>query len=62
MYETVLERLPRWVFGQFYGSAKYVGNFFGQRICSYVGEPENLGQGWTHKPRAQIKSSIEEGQ
>ena len=31
--------------------------FLGQRICSYVGELENLGQGWKYKPRAQIKSS-----
>ena len=31
--------------------------FLGQRICSYVGELESLGQGWKHKPRAQIKSS-----
>ena len=27
MYETVLERFPRWVFGEFYRSAKYVRNF-----------------------------------
>ena len=28
MYETVvLERLPRWGFGEFYRSAKYVRNF-----------------------------------
>ena len=27
MYETVLERFPRWVFGEFYWSAKYVRNF-----------------------------------
>ena len=31
--------------------------FLAQRICSYVGELESLGQGWKHKPRAQIKSS-----
>ena len=31
--------------------------FLGQRICSYVGELESLGQVWKHKPRAQIKSS-----
>ena len=29
----------------------------GKRICSYVGELESQGQGWKHKPRAQIKSS-----
>ena len=29
----------------------------GQRICSYVGELESLGQEWKHKPRGQIKSS-----
>ena len=28
--------------------------FLAQRICSYVGELESLGQGWKHKPRAQI--------
>ena len=27
MYETVLERFPRWVFGEFYRSLKYVRNF-----------------------------------
>ena len=27
MNETVLERFPRWVFGEFYRSAKYVRNF-----------------------------------
>ena len=26
MYETVLERFRRWVFGEFYRSAKYVRN------------------------------------
>ena len=26
-YETVFEHFPRWVFGEFYWSAKYVGNF-----------------------------------
>ena len=31
--------------------------FLGQRICSYVGELESLGQEWKYKPRAQIKSS-----
>ena len=45
MYETVLELFPRWVFGEFYRSAKYVRNFLGQRIRSHVGEPESLGQG-----------------
>ena len=38
---------PRWVFGEFYD----------QRICSYVGELESVGQEWKHKPRVQIKSS-----
>ena len=27
MYETVLERFPRWVFGEFYRNLKYVRNF-----------------------------------
>ena len=27
MYKTVLERLPRWVFGEFYRRAKHVRNF-----------------------------------
>ena len=27
MYETVLERFPRWVFGEFYRSLKFVRNF-----------------------------------
>ena len=27
MYETVLERFLRWVFGEFYRSLKYVRNF-----------------------------------
>ena len=27
LYETVLERFPRWVFGEFYRSLKYVRNF-----------------------------------
>ena len=27
MYETVLERFRRWVFGEFYRSAKYVRTF-----------------------------------
>ena len=31
--------------------------FLGQRICSYVGELESMGQEWKHKPRVQIKSS-----
>ena len=31
--------------------------FLGQRICSYVGELESVGQEWKHKPRVQIKSS-----
>ena len=31
--------------------------FLGKLICSYVGELESQGQGWKHKPRAQIKSS-----
>ena len=31
--------------------------FLGQRICSYVGELESMGQEWKHKPCVQIKSS-----
>ena len=48
MYETVLDRFPRWVFGEFYRILKNVRNvetFLDQRICSYVGELESLGQG-----------------
>ena len=58
VYETGLERFPRWVFGEFYRSAKLMfESFLAQRICSYVGEPESLWEGWKHKPCAQIKSS-----
>ena len=32
-------------------------SFLAQRICSYVGEPESLWEGWKQKPRTQIKSS-----
>ena len=46
MYKTVLERFPRWVFGEFYRSGKYVGNFpraTHTAVCSYVGELESVG-------------------
>ena len=68
MYETVLERFPGWVFGEFYRSLRYeilfenhilyekvisikiiissmFATFLGERICSYLGELESLGQG-----------------
>ena len=32
--------------------------FLAQRVCSYVGELESLGQRWKHKPRAQINPFI----
>ena len=57
VYETVLERFPRWLFGGFKEVWSMFETFLGQSICSYVGELESLGQGWKHKPRAQIKSS-----
>ena len=34
-----------------------IETFLAQRLCSYIGELESLGQRWKHKPRAQIKSS-----
>ena len=40
VYETVLERFPRLVFGEFYRSANYIRNFPlpTHTVCSYVGE------------------------
>ena len=56
VYETVLERFPQWVFRGFKEVGSMFETFLGQSMCSYVGELESLGQGWKHKPRAQIKS------
>ena len=56
VYETVLERFPQWVFRGFKEVWSMFETFLGQSMCSYVGELESLGQGWKHKPRAQIKS------
>ena len=56
------EVFPRWIFGEFYRSLKYVRNFPRSThmfICwrGRTFELESSGQGWKHKPRAQIKSS-----
>ena len=41
VFNTVLERFPLCIFGEFYRSLKYVRNF----PRSYVGELESLGEG-----------------
>ena len=54
MYETVLERFPRWVFGEFTGVRSVFETFLGTLIYSYVGELRKRGTGLKHKPRVQI--------
>ena len=54
-YERVLEGFPRCVFWELYRSAKYVRNSVSS-VQAYVGELESPGQGWKHKPGAQITS------
>ena len=61
MYETVLERLPRRVFKEFYGILKYDRNFpRSTHICSYVGERK---PGTRMKAQASCSNKeLEEGQ
>ena len=38
----------------FIGVRSMLENFLSQRICSYVGELESMGQEWKHKPRQYV--------
>ena len=61
MYETVLERFSRWVFGELYRSAEYVRNFPGSALIFICWRARKRGAGMKEQASCPNKE-FEEGQ